>query len=207
MADKRLLIATHNPAKLAELTHGVEPLVKSGITPLSLVDAAIHEDPEETGRTFEENAILKAKFYAKLARLPVIADDGGLTIDVLNGEPGVHSKRWLGRDAADQELIAYTLERLSSIPEGKRTAALETTLCYFNPATGALFTETGKIEGHIAAAVSPHPVPGYPYRSLFIVDRFGKYYDELSPGEHKKINHRLQAISRLIKQIQTDLVK
>ena len=207
MAEKRLIIATHNPAKLAELSLGVKPLIEKGIVPVSLTGLHIDADPEETGQTFEENAILKAKFYSRLTGLPVIADDGGLTIDTLNGEPGVHSKRWLGRDAQDTELIAYTLERMKNVPDDKRTAALQTTLCYFNPETNALFLESGKVAGSIAAKPSPHPVPGYPYRSLFIVSRFGKYYDELSPAEHEAINHRLQAVSRLIKQIQPDLVK
>jgi XTP/dITP diphosphohydrolase len=205
--SKKLLLATHNKAKLGELTLGIAPLTHDGIIPVSLRDVSISEDPEETGATFGDNAVIKAKYYAGRTGLPTIADDGGLTIDVLQGEPGVHSKRWLGRDAQDLELIEYTLKRLRGVPDKNRTASLQTTLCYFNPKTGALFTETGKISGSIARKSSSNPRAGYPYRALFIVDAYGKYYDELSPQEHAQINHRLQALSRLVKKIKTDLVE
>lgn len=203
----RLLLATHNKAKLGELTHGAKPLILKGIGIVSLDDLRITEDPAETGTTFEENAVLKARYYASLTGLPTLADDGGLTIDILNNEPGVHSKRWLGRDATDNELISYTLKQLEKVPEDQRTAALQTTLCYFNPLRNTMFIETGKILGTIAKKPSSNPSAGYPYRALFIVKEFGKYYDELTPGEHTDINHRLKALSLLLDKISIDLVE
>lgn len=204
---KKLLIATHNNAKLGELLMGVETLKNKGVEILSLNDLHVAEDPEETGMTFEENSVLKARFYGDLTGLPTIADDGGLRIDILGGEPGVKSKRWMGRDATDKELMAYALERLKDVPDEKRTAALQTTLTLYVPETGRTWSESEFIRGHIARKASGNPTDGYPYRALFIVREFGKYYDELTPGEHHRINHRLKALARLVKKIESDLLE
>lgn len=204
---KKLLIATHNKAKLAELLMGVEELSKQGIDVVSLNDLAIQKDPEETGKTFMENSRLKAHYYGKLTQTPTIADDGGLLISILNNQPGVKSKRWMGKDATDAELIAYTLERLRGQPVQKRTAYLETTLCFFNPLTQKTICESERIKGHIALQASGRPTEGYPYRALFVVEEYGKYYDELTDEEHHKINHRLKALKRLVQKIKNDLLE
>lgn len=201
-----LLLATHNKAKLEELKFGTANL-SSAITIYSLVDLHISQDPEETGKTFLENSILKAKYYANLSKFPTIADDGGVMIDILNGEPGVKSKRWVGHDATDEELMGYTLLRLIDIPIEKRIACLQTVITYYNPLNAALFSETEKISGHIALHASSRPTNGYPYRSLFIVDEYNKYYDELTEEEHKKTNHRLIALKRLMEKVKTDLIQ
>lgn len=203
----KLLIATHNRAKLKELLAGVSPLRKHGVKVLSLDDLAVHEDPEETGKTFRENSILKARFYAGLTGLPTIADDGGLLIETLNNEPGVKSKRWMGRDATDEELIAYALKRLEGMPDAKRIAYLETTLCLFDPLSGETYCESERIRGRIAHKPSGNPTEGYPYRALFIVESFNKYYDELDSDEHAAINHRLIALGRLVEKIKTHLLQ
>jgi XTP/dITP diphosphohydrolase len=197
----KILLATHNPAKLEELKIGFSNLEKQGVTILSLNDLNINEEPEETGKTFKENALLKAKFYAIKTNLPTVGDDGGLMIDILNGEPGVNSKRWLGYEASDEKLIEYALTRLKNLPVAKRKAKLQTCLCYFNPLTKeTLFTEEN-ILGHIAEKASGRPTLGYPYRALFVVEEFNKYYDEMTDEEHEKINHRLQAAKNLIGKI------
>ncbi|PIY68963.1 non-canonical purine NTP pyrophosphatase [Candidatus Roizmanbacteria bacterium CG_4_10_14_0_8_um_filter_39_9] len=201
-----LLLATHNKAKLEELKLGTANLSPT-LSIFSLDDLHISQDPEETGKTFLENSILKAKYYGKLSGLPTIADDGGVMIDILNGEPGVKSKRWVGHDGTDEELMAYTLLRLINIPIEKRLACLQTVITYFNPLNGTLFSETGKISGHIALRASSRPTNGYPYRSLFIVDKYHKYYDELTDEEHKKTNHRRIALERLIKKIKVNLIQ
>ncbi len=203
----KVLIATHNKAKLKELYMGVSPLRDQGIAVVSLDDLAVHEDPEETGTTFRENSILKARFYANLTGLPTIADDGGLLIETLNNEPGVKSKRWMGRDATDEELIAYALHRLEDLPDDKRTAYLETTLCLFDPQSNRTFCESERIRGRIAHAPSGNPTEGYPYRALFIVEEFNKYYDELTADEHERTNHRLKALGRLVEKIKTHLLQ
>ncbi|PIQ71322.1 non-canonical purine NTP pyrophosphatase [Candidatus Roizmanbacteria bacterium CG11_big_fil_rev_8_21_14_0_20_37_16] len=203
----QLLIATHNPAKKEELRSGFFPLTHDGVTLLSLDELQIHDDPEETGATFIDNARLKAHYFALHSKLPVVADDGGIEIDILNGEPGVHSKRWLGRDASDTELIEFTLQQLKNIPIEKRSAQFTTCLYYHNPHTGFETSITESLRGHIALHPSNLATNGFPYRALFIVDEYSKYYDELTAQEHHDINHRVQAVQKLIPFIKEDLLQ
>jgi XTP/dITP diphosphohydrolase len=209
----KILVATHNPAKKKEIVQGLADYLDATFEIISLDDLHITKDVEETGKTFEENAKLKAHFYAKLTGLPVVADDGGLMIDALGGEPGIHTKRWLswkrnpsrsgglGRESTDEEMVAYTLERLNGISEHKRTAAFRTVLCFFDPKTNVEFLQTAEVRGRIATnAYAPIP-HGYPYRALFIVDGINKYYAEFTPDEHHAYNHRIHALTMLSRKI------
>jgi XTP/dITP diphosphohydrolase len=198
---KKILIATTNKAKLKEIKNGLKPLLKQKIKLLTLTDVGVEEKPEESGKTFCENAKIKAKFYAKKTNIPTLADDGGLLIPFLNNEPGVRSRRWLGYEASDDELIKYTLERLKNVPKGKRIAYLQVCLCFFDPKTKKIFFEEEKIEGFIAKKPSGKKTFGYPFRALFMVKKFNKYYEELNKEEHQQINHRLAALKKLIKKI------
>lgn len=209
---KKILLATHNPAKLEELKSGLKELEKYGITFLSLNDVGVESQPEETGRTFQENSELKAKFYSKLTNLPTIADDGGLIIPALGNAPGVKSRRWPGYEASDEELIKFTLTKLHGCSGKKRTAFLETciTFYHFSRPTDKideiLIYEQEKIKGKIAEKPSNKPTNGYPYRALFIVDKFNKYYDDLTKKEHDKINHRYKALKKLTIRIKNMLI-
>ena len=199
---QKLLLATHNPAKKQELKEGFMAFfVETGHAPSlqTLDDLHITADPEETGKTFLENAQLKAEYFAKLSGLPTIADDGGIEIDALGGEPGIHSKRWLGRDATDQELIENTLLRLKDIPFEKRTAHFRIVLYYYNPLTKISCNTSASLDGKIALRVGPDAKKGFPYRALFIVDAYNKYYDELTEQEHRAVNHRLLAVQKMCK--------
>lgn len=197
----QLLVATHNKAKLGELMMGMKKLSDQGIKILSLNDLHITEDPEETGKTFGENSILKAKFYGKLTGIPTLADDGGLLIEILDGAPGIKSKRWLGREASDLELIEYTLKRLEGLPLDKRVAYLETSLCFFDPTSNTIFNRQERIKGYMAEKQSGRPTLGYPYRALFVIEQWGKYYDELTEEEHHAISHRLKALRWIVDKI------
>jgi len=200
---KKILIASTNPGKIAEIKIGLQELEKQGIKALTLNDVIVGDDqPEETGKTFQENAFIKAKFYADLAHLPVLSDDGGLIIPYLNNEPGVKSRRWLGFEASDQELVDYTLKRLNGVPTLKRKAYLEACLCFYDPDKNIVIYETERISGHIAEVPYSERVPGFPYRDLLIIEKFNKYYDELTKVEHQEINHRLIALRRLTKKIE-----
>ena len=203
----KLLIATHNPAKKQELWNGFAPLLISKINLLFLDDLHITNEPEETGKTFEENARLKAEYFADISHLPTVADDGGIEIDALGGEPGVKSRRWLGYDASDKELIDYTLLRMKDIPKDKRTARFKVVLHYVNPETKKWSAITTSIEGSIALHASEKRVDGFPYRTLFIVHRFDKNYEDLSPEEYSQVGHRLQAVKKLIPLIKQDLLQ
>ncbi len=197
----KLLLATHNQAKLQELKNGCRPLINKGVKIISLSDINVVSEPDETGKTFKENAVLKAKYYGNLTGLSTIADDGGLVIPFLNNEPGVKSRRWLGYDATDQELIDHTLLHLRGVKDDDRTAYLVACLCFYNPTTKKTFFSQEKIKGFIADKPSKSRVVGYPFRSLFVTKEFHKYYDELTEKEHQTINHRLMALKKLIKQI------
>lgn len=201
------LIATTNPGKLAELKKGFASLEKKELKIYSLSDLKIIDDPDETGKTFEENALLKAKFYSRLSGLPTVADDGGLIIPYLNNEPGIMSRRWPGYSATDEELINYCLNKLNHVVKTKRKAYLTVTLCFYDPSGKTHIFETGKIKGRIAEKPSSKREKGYPYRALLIVDKFEKYYDDLTEKEHIEINHRLKAVKRLAKKIEKVLLQ
>lgn len=194
--QSQLLIATSNPAKLAEIR---EILSDIPITCVSLKDMGITHVVEETGSTFEENAIKKAKEYAKLSNLPTLADDGGLEIDALGGAPGVHSHRWVheNKDSTDEELISYTIEKMRGI--AKRGAQLRLVLALILPDREEVLTSVGVIRGIIAETPSTYRREGFPYRSLLYIPELKKFYnhDELTPGEHDAYNHRKRALDAL----------
>ena len=198
---KAILIATSNPGKFKELIKGLETLNEKGIKLLSLKELDVNEKPQENGKTFQDNALIKARFYARKTGLPTIADDGGLTIDILKGAPGVKSRRWTGYEATDEELIKYTLYKLKNVPLSKRHARLTACLCYYNPLSKKKIFKEQSIKGRIASRPVKNWTKGYPYRALFIVDKYKKYYDELTDEEHEIINHRLRAARKLARSI------
>ena len=199
---KKILIASPKPGNITDIKTGLQELEKQEIKVLTLNDVRVGDkEPEETGKTFQENAFIKAKFYADLTHLPVLSDDGGLIIPYLNNEPGVKSRRWLGYEATDKELIKYTLSNLRGCTGSKRIAYLETCLCFYDPQIKKTIYETEKILGRIAETPSTKRVTGFPYRAIFIVDEFNKFYDELTDEEHQQVNHRLKALKRLTKKI------
>ena len=203
----KLLLATTNKAKQSEITLGLQPLLKQGITIVSLNDFPEIEEPDETGATFEENAKLKARYYAEKTGLSAIADDGGLMIDALGGEPGVKSRRWPGYAATDIELIHYALDKMKDIPDGKRTAQLATCVAFYDPSSQEFTCEQESIDGFITTEPLTMDTNGYPYRALFMVTKYNKFYDELTEEEHDAINHRLLAIKRLLHQIEKYLLQ
>ncbi len=203
----KLLLGTLNESKITEMTSALHEVFKNKVEIVTPADLSIKIEPEETGDTFEKNAQLKAEFYAEISGLPTIADDGGICIEALGGEPGVRSKRWLGYVASDDEIISYTLERLKDIPDHMRTAYFETCVCFFDPRTSNAYCETSTIHGRLANSISRTPMPHYPYRTLFIVDGMNKYYDELTGEESQKINHRRIATVRLARKIKPYLLQ
>ena len=193
---KELLIATTNLAKFREIFRFLSDLP---LKLVSLKDVGIAQDVEESGNTFEENARLKALFYAKKSNLPAIADDGGLEIDALNGAPGVFSKRWIGREnATTQEYIDFVLEKMKDVPEGKRGAQLRTVIALGFP-DGRIFIEEAHVRGIIPFAPSTHQEDGFPYRSLLFIPELHKFYNhaEMTKQEEEVYNHRKIALEKL----------
>ncbi|MBI3386010.1 non-canonical purine NTP pyrophosphatase [Candidatus Gottesmanbacteria bacterium] len=194
---KKLLIATTNPGKLAEIKRFLSDLP---LQFMSLKDIETKERVKETGNTFEENAILKATFYAEKSGLPTIGDDGGLEIDALGGEPGVKSHRWIhgDREDDDEELIHYAFKRMRGLPRAKREAQLRAVLALALP-DGEVHTATAATRGIIPDKPSKVRVKGFPYRSILYIPEIKKYYnhDELTPSETEKYNHRKRALDAL----------
>ena len=205
-AMKKLLIATSNPGKLKEIT---KTLADLPLKLLTLKDLGILDEMVEDGKTFEENAIKKAEFYCQKSSLPTIADDGGLEIDILGGEPGVKSRRWINdKESSDDELIVYTLKKLKDVPLEKRGAQLRAVLALAF-SNGEVFTSEGKIRGIIAEKVSKYRFPGFPFRSLLFIPELKKYYNykELTLEEEQQYNHRGKAIKKLKKIIKNRFLK
>lgn len=201
----KLLIATTNPGKFAEIERFLSDVP---VELVSLKDVGITDAPEETGISFEENAAIKAKYYAKESGLPTLADDGGFEIDALAGEPGVKSHRWVhgDRENTDAELIQYTMDRLKDVPDDKRGAQLRLVLAFVLP-TGEIFTSSEKVRGVVPQKPSDVRVEGFPYRSLLFLTEINKFYnhDELTATETETYNHRKKALDMLKPMIKQKL--
>lgn len=200
---KKLLLATKNPGKIAEVSKLLKEL---GIETISLDELGITEDVEESEKTYKGNSQKKALFYSHLANLPAIGDDGGLEIEALNGEPGIHSRRWLGYAASDEALIDHLKKVIKKIPEKKRQARFIDVVSFALP-NGQVWSEEGEVNGVLVD--NPHLkfLRGYPYRSFFYIPEIKKFYheSELDEEEEKIYNHRYKAISKLIETIRKEL--
>jgi len=192
------LLATTNLAKRHELG---ALLAATPVTWRWLGEMPDRPAVAETGATFDENAVLKARAYAAWSGMPALADDGGLEIDALGGAPGVRSHRWgADRELSDAELIATTMEQMRDIAPGRRGAQMRVVLALALPG-GAVYTAGGALRGTIAERPTPHLDPGFPYRSLFVVPAYDKYFVDLTPEEHEAINHRRNAVQELTRAI------
>ena len=170
----RLLIGTGNLGKFRELSALLTD-VPYGL--VSLEDVGVRFDVDETGSTLEENAVLKATTYANTAGLMTLADDSGLEVDALGGEPGVRSSRYAGEGADDSRRIAYLLSKLDNISEDEMTARFRCVVAVARP-DGPVETYTGSCEGSITR--SPKGTNGFGYDPIFVVDGFGRTMAELS---------------------------
>ena len=196
----KLLIGTSNPGKAAELAGYMGEL---GFEIVTLADLKI-ASVEETGETFEENAVLKAKAYAAASGLPTLADDAGLEVDVLGGAPGVRTHRWLGEDVTDLKLFMAILDKMHDVPLPKRTARLKVVLALATP-EGEVVTATRSAEGKIVEEGEARPdkiIPGYPFKCLLKLDAVNKLYCDLTPEEHAAVNHRRQAVQDLLPHLE-----
>ena len=193
-----LLIATTNPAKLTEYRLLLRDLE---LELVSLADAGITDTPEETGATFEENALIKARFYFERARTATLADDGGLEIDALGGEPGVRSHRWLnsGGDDSDQALVNEVMRRMKGVPVGRRSARLRaaTALIYDDGGQVRERVAEAAIEGVIAERAFPLLREGFPYRAVLFMPERNCFVGELGDEEEAKISQRRIALAKL----------
>lgn len=200
MNKLQLLVATHNPAKVAEFNRYFSyyyPELKL----LSLTDLGINDEAEENAITFEGNARRKAAFYASLSHQLTLADDGGFEIDALNGEPGVLSRRWPGYEADDKELVELTMKKLKDVPSDKRGAQIRVSVALANPAGKIIAQIDGVTRGIIAEVPALIKNKGFPYRAVLLIPQFNKLYQDLTETEHEKVNHRRGIVNKLVPQI------
>ncbi len=183
----QLLIANHNPGKLIEYQEIVAGLPFELVT---LDDVGIREDVQETGTTFAENARMKALAYARESNLLTLADDSGLEVDALGGEPGVFSRRYAGDDATDAKRINFLLHRMKDVPMEARLARFRCVIAIALP-DGQVWESQGTAEGDIL--FEPRGTNGFGYDPIFYFPRLGKTMAELPAAEKNKISHRARA--------------
>ena len=183
----KLLVATRNPGKvkeyrdlLADLPVEITWLEAEGIT----------LEVEETGTSFEENALLKASTYARVSGLLTWADDSGLEVDALGGWPGVASARHAGLDATDAERTQILLRRLQGVPYERRGAVFRCVVALATP-EGQSWTASGASSGVITAA--PQGEGGFGYDPVFYIPKYGRTYAQLDPAEKNDLSHRSRA--------------
>lgn len=191
----KLLLATKNPAKIREIKL---LLAKLPIEIVALSDLGPSRTIEENGKTFEENAVLKATFFSELSGLPTMADDGGLEIDALQGWPGVKSRRMLGRDSTDEEMIALTLKKLKNVPAAKRRASMRVVFALKVPGRDKIYVFEAHKEGFIAEKPLAKRISGFPFRSIFYLPEKKKVWAGMSVREQAKISQRAEAIKKML---------
>ena len=188
----RMILATGNANKVREAT---EILGDLGLSIISMKDAGIESDPEETGTTFEENALIKARAVANIAKdAIVLADDSGLEIDALGGEPGIYSARYLGEDTPYSEKNAALIARLDGVPKEERTARFVCAIATVLP-DGTEEVVRGTIEGYIGWEMRGEN--GFGYDPIFYVDEYGCSTAEMSPEDKNAISHRGNALRKM----------
>ena len=197
----RVVLATRNAQKLAELRRIVAAEAPD-VQVLGLVDVAAYPEPAETERTFEGNALLKARACVAASGLAALADDSGLAVDVLNQMPGVRSARWAGSGASDQENNALLLRQMADVPAAERTARFVCAMALVLP-DGTEHVRVGEMRGRIG--VSPAGDNGFGYDPLFVADGYAMTNGELEPSAKDAISHRGRAVRAILPVLLTEL--
>jgi len=194
-----IVLASNNAGKVREINQLLEGI---GIRVVPQGDFGVPE-AEETGLTFVENAILKARNAAQHSGLPAIADDSGIEVDALHGAPGIHSARYAGPGTSDEDNLHKLLHALESVPEPRRGARFQCVLVYLRHASDPTpLICQGTWEGRILEA--PRGENGFGYDPVFYVPTHGCSAAELDPGIKNELSHRGQALRRLRQLLEGD---
>ncbi|PIZ71399.1 hypothetical protein COY07_04970 [Candidatus Peregrinibacteria bacterium CG_4_10_14_0_2_um_filter_43_11] len=214
----KILIATHNQGKFNELMEVLHVLPFEFV---SLTDLGISSDVDENGATYEDNAIIKAEHFGKLANLPTIADDSGIHIDALSGKLGVHTRRWgAGVQASDKEWLDYFLKRMEN--ESNRKAEFISVIAFYNPheigqvqpplpkgeqalvnLQSGVITFRGECKGVILHQPQVDLEPGIPLSAVFLPEGKDYVFSALSKDEKNSISHRGKAIHQCVTYLNT----
>lgn len=191
----RLVLATHNPHKLAELRAILAPVLP-GLDPAAIVTAPDlgAAEPVEDGVTFAQNALIKARALAAVTGLPAVADDSGLAVDVLGGAPGIFSARWCGRHGDDRANLELLLAQLADVPMAHRGAAFVCAAALVTPG-GVEVVEHGAMRGTLALA--PRGEHGFGYDPVLVPAGETRTCAELEPAQKNALSHRGQAFRAL----------
>jgi XTP/dITP diphosphohydrolase len=192
----RIVLASSNSGKLREFRELLAPLGFDP-QPLSQFTSAV---ADETGLSFVENAILKARHAANAAKLPAIADDSGIEVDVLQGAPGIYSARYAGGGASDQANLSKLVDAVRDVPEHERTARYQCALAYMRwPSDPSPLICQASWEGRIV--LTPRGSGGFGYDPIFELTERGLTAAELSAEEKNRISHRGRALRELASQL------
>jgi XTP/dITP diphosphohydrolase len=186
----RVVLATRNAGKVAELRR----ILAGAVELVGLDDVEAYEPGPETGATFADNALLKAREAVQHTGLPAVADDSGLSVDAMNGMPGVLSARWAGRHGHDKANLELLLEQLADVPDERRQAGFVCAAAYALP-DGRSEVVLGEMRGWVTR--SPRGTHGFGYDPLLVPDGLDVTSAELSPAEKDAISHRGKAFRLL----------
>ena len=190
----RLLLATRNAGKLAELQRLLATAVP-GVEVVGLRDVGEYPEAPETGATFAENALLKAREAVRYTGLPAVADDSGITVDALNGMPGILSARWSGRHGDDAANTGLLLAQIADVPDERRGAAFVCAAALVTPGGGEWVLER-EWRGRVVR--EPRGTNGFGYDPVFVPDGLELTSAELAPEEKDARSHRAQAFAALV---------
>jgi XTP/dITP diphosphohydrolase len=195
------VLATNNAKKLAELRRIVSAEAPD-IDVLGLADVAHYPEPAETERSFEGNALLKARACVAATGFPALADDSGLAVDVLNEMPGVRSARWAGPGSSDEENNALLLRQLADVPAAERTARFVCAMALVLP-DGTEHVRLGHMRGRLAVRPTGHH--GFGYDPLFVAEGKTVTNGELEPSAKDAISHRGRAVRAILPVLVAEL--
>jgi XTP/dITP diphosphohydrolase len=190
-AGRRLLVASNNSHKVEELRRMLEPLGLDLVVP---ANRGLTLDVEETGASFAENALLKAHAFSAASGLPAVADDSGLVVDALGGEPGIYSARYGGSGLTDMDRCRLVLEKLGDVPWERRSARFVSAIALVEPEGNAL-----EVAGHVdgVIALEARGTGGFGYDPIFYFPPAGKTFGEMSARDKDAVSHRSVALRRV----------
>ncbi|EOM75178.1 RdgB/HAM1 family non-canonical purine NTP pyrophosphatase [Rhodococcus rhodnii] len=198
--ETRVLVASRNPKKLRELRRVLDAAGVVGIEPVGLDEIPPYPETPETGATFEENALIKARDGAAASGMPCIADDSGIAVDALSGMPGVLSARWSGRHGADAANTALLLAQLTDVPDDRRGGAFVSACALVVPGPDGGEAEEIVVRGEWRGRIAREPRGdgGFGYDPVFVPDDDTRSAAELTPEEKDARSHRGAALTRLV---------
>ncbi|MBN1114416.1 MAG: RdgB/HAM1 family non-canonical purine NTP pyrophosphatase [Oligoflexia bacterium] len=188
-----VLLVTSNKGKLAEIESILGYIESMKLFSLSSKYPGL--PVAEDGRTFRENAFIKAKKYAEKYNVVTLADDSGLEVTYLGGRPGVNSARYAGENATDSDLVRKLLKEMDGVSDSQREAVFKCVVCLYDPSTGENIFSEGECRGRIST--EPRGDNGFGYDPVFIIEDLNKTMAEIDPALKNRISHRANALDAL----------